>query len=143
MAVGAAFAAQIALGREGSMPHVTGIGGVFFKAKGNNKALAEWYQKNLGIKLESWGGAALRWAEDPGHKEGTTAWMIADKSSNMFSPSQSNFMINYRVDDLDGLVTNLKKAGIKVEDQNSSELGKFAWIMDPEENKIELWEPPK
>jgi predicted enzyme related to lactoylglutathione lyase len=124
------------------MPHVTGIGGVFFKAKGDEKALAAWYQENLGIKLKPWGGAAFKWPEDTAEDKGSTAWTIAKKDSDWFSPSESGFMINYRVDDMAGLVAKLNKAGVKIlKGPESHENGKFAWIMDPDGNKIELWEP--
>lgn len=124
------------------MPHVTGIGGVFFKSKGDHKALAAWYQKHLGIKLESWGGAILKWPEDKAEDKGMTVWTVAQKDTKWFAPSESSFMINYRVDDLIGLIANLKKEGIElVKGPDIDETGKFAWIMDPEGNKIELWEP--
>lgn len=133
---------QNVFGKEIKMPHVTGIGGVFFKSKGNHKALAEWYQKHLGIRLEPWGGAVFRWSDDQAKDKGVTAWNVTEKDTNQFSPSESSFMINYRVDDLDGLVANLTKDGIKIiQGPESSEYGKFAWIIDPEGNKIELWEP--
>lgn len=136
------FIGRAAYGKEIKMPHVTGIGGVFFKSKDNHKALAEWYQKHLGIKIEPWGGAVFRWQEDEAKDKGVIAWNIAEKDTNQFSPSESSFMINYRVSDLNGIVTNLKKDGIKIiQGPESTEYGKFAWILDPEGNKIELWEP--
>ena len=124
------------------MPHVTGIGGVFFKSKGDPKELAAWYQKHLGIKLAPWGGAVFRWSEDPGKDKAATAWNILEKDSAQLTPSDSSFMINYRVIDLDGLVAHLQNDGIKIiQGPESSEYGKFAWILDPEGNKIALWEP--
>jgi len=124
------------------MPQVTGIGGVFFKAKGDPKVLAAWYQEHLGIKLAPWGGAVFRWPDDKAKDKGVTAWNIDEKDSEKFSHSEANFMINYRVDDLLGMVANLKAAGIKIlEGPDISEYGKFAWILDPEGNKIALWEP--
>ena len=124
------------------MPHVTGIGGVFFKAKGDEKALAVWYQENLGIKLKPWGGSAFKWPEDTAEDKGSTAWVIARKDTDWFSPSESSFMINYRVDDMVGLIAKLGRAGVKIlKGPESHENGKFAWIMDPDGNKIELWEP--
>jgi predicted enzyme related to lactoylglutathione lyase len=133
----------LAFGKGTAMPHVTGIGGIFFKAKGSNTALAAWYQQHLGIRLESWGGAVLRWSEDPTKDKGATVWVAAEKDTKWFEPSQSNFMINYRVDDLPGMVANLQKAGIKVQGPEASEQGNFAWVMDPDGNKVELWEPGK
>ena len=123
------------------MPHVTGIGGVFFKSK-DHKALAAWYAKNLGITLQPWGGAVFRWKEDKGADKAATAWDIANVDDDRFSHSKAPFMINYRVDDLMGMIANLKKAGVKIlKELESSEYGKFASIMDPDGNKIELWEP--
>lgn len=140
--LGSVLVSQTTFGKEMKMPHVTGIGGVFFKSKSDNKALAAWYQKHLGIKLEPWGGAVFRWSEDPGKNNGATAWHIKEKNTEEFLPSESSFMINYRVDDLDGMVANLHNEGIKiVKEPESDEYGKFASIMDPEGNRIELWEP--
>ena len=124
------------------MAKVTGIGGVFFKSTNDNKALAEWYQKHLGISLESWGGAVLNWPEDKAEDKGMTVWTVAEKDTEWFAPSKSSFMINYRVDDMDGLLTNLRAADIEIiQGPESHENGKFAWILDPEGNKVELWEP--
>ena len=124
------------------MAKITGIGGVFFLSKGDNAALAAWYQKHLGLSLESWGGAVLRWPDDKAEDEGMTVWHVAAKDSQWFSPSRSSFMINYRVDNLDELLAQLRANGVEiVQGPESHENGKFAWIMDPEENKVELWEP--
>ena len=124
------------------MAKITGIGGVFFFSNGDNAALAAWYQKHLGLSLESWGGAVLRWPDDKAEDEGMTVWNVAAKDSQWFSPSRSSFMINYRVDNLDELLAQLRANGVEiVQGPESHENGKFAWIMDPEENKVELWEP--
>lgn len=124
------------------MAKVTGIGGVFLKCRGDSTALAAWYQKHLGIPLETWGGAVLKWPDDKAGDGGLTVWNLADKDSKWFSPSDSTFMINYRVDDLDELLAQLQAADIVVIDgPQSHENGKFAWIMDPDGNKVELWEP--
>jgi predicted enzyme related to lactoylglutathione lyase len=124
------------------MAKVTGIGGVFLKCKGDSAALASWYQKHLGMQLEAWGGAILRWPDDKADDKGLTVWSLAAKDSEWFSPSDSAFMINYRVDDLVGLLAQLKEAGVTpVTGPESHENGKFAWIMDPDGNKVELWEP--
>lgn len=129
-------------GEEKGKPCVTGIGGIFFHSKGDPKALAAWYEKHLGMKLEPFGGAVLKWSADSAEDGGATVWHVTDKGSQWFAPSQSNFMINYRVNDLTGLLANLKQAGITiVQGPESHENGKFAWIMDPEGNKVELWEP--
>jgi predicted enzyme related to lactoylglutathione lyase len=124
------------------MAKVTGIGGVFFKSRNDSAALGAWYHKHLGIPLEGWGGAVLRWPEDTASDKGLTVWTVADKDSEWFSPSDSAFMINYRVDDLDALIAQLRADSIEiVSGPESHENGKFAWIMDPEGNKVELWEP--
>jgi len=124
------------------MAKVTGIGGVFFKSKGDRAALAAWYQKHLGMPLESWGGAILRWPNDKGTDGGLTVWNLAGSDSKWFSPSESPLMINYRVDDLDAMLAQLSAAGVEiVGGPESHENGKFAWIMDPDGNKLELWQP--
>lgn len=124
------------------MAKVTGIGGVFFKSRDNNKALAEWYQEHLGMPLEDWGGAILKWPDDQAEDKGLTVWTVAERDTKWFAPSDSSFMINYRVDDLDELLANLKSAGVEIlQGPESHENGKFAWIADPEGNKVELWEP--
>ena len=124
------------------MAKVTGIGGVFFKSKGDPKALAAWYQTHLGMPLADFGGAVLRWPDDRAEDRGVTAWHLAGKDSKWFSPSESSFMINYRVDNLGEMLAQLAASGIAViGGPESHENGKFAWIMDPDGNKVELWEP--
>ena len=124
------------------MAKVTGIGGVFFKSKGDGKALAAWYQKHLGLSLEGFGGAILRWPDDKADDGGLTVWHVASAGSKWFSPSESAFMINYRVDDLVALLEQLRADGVEiVGGPESHENGKFAWILDPDGNKVELWEP--
>lgn len=124
------------------MARVTGIGGVFFKSRHDSAALAAWYQRHLGLDLEAWGGAILRWPQDPAHDGGLTVWTVADKDSQWFSPSAAAFMINYRVDDLDELLLQLRRDGVEiVKGPESHENGKFAWILDPDGNKVELWQP--
>jgi predicted enzyme related to lactoylglutathione lyase len=126
------------------MARVTGIGGVFFKSTGDPKALASWYQKHLGIPLEPWGGAALRWPEDRAPDKGVTAWHVAERDTKWFAPSASSFMINYRVDDLDEMIAQLRGGGVEIiNGPDSDDNGKFAWIMDPDGNKVELWQPIK
>ena len=124
------------------MAKVTGIGGVFLKCRGDATALAAWYQQHLGIELSDFGGAVLRWPDDKADDKGLTVWALADKDSQWFSPSDSAFMINYRVDNLDELLAQLRAANIDVVGgPESHENGKFAWIMEPDGNKVELWEP--
>tara|TARA_R110000737_G_scaffold2923_6_gene8642 strand:+ start:110249 stop:110650 length:402 start_codon:yes stop_codon:yes gene_type:complete len=124
------------------MKRVTGIGGVFFKAK-DPKALGAWYKAHLGINVEEWGGAVLRWSDDNTDGSGTTTWNPFKADTDYFAPSTSSFMINYRVDDLDALLELLREEGCKVDEKvEDSEFGKFGWVMDPEGNKVELWQPP-
>ncbi len=126
------------------MGRVTGLGGVFFKARDKAKLL-EWYRDRLGIDVQSWGGATFEWrdAKDPG-KSGSTAWSVFDAKSKYFDPSPAPFMINYRVDDLDALLATLKSQGVEVDPNvQESEDGRFGWVMDPEGHRIELWEPPR
>ena len=124
------------------MAKVTGIGGVFFKSSGDHQALAAWYAKHLGIHLEDWGGSVLKWPEDKANDDGLTVWSLAAKDSAWFAPSQSSFMINYRVDNMAEMVQQLQEGGVEIiQGPESHENGKFAWIMDPDGNKVELWEP--
>jgi predicted enzyme related to lactoylglutathione lyase len=124
------------------MAKVTGIGGVFFKSTGDQAALVAWYQKHLGMPLEAWGGAILQWRDDKAGDGGQTVWHVHKKDSKGFNPSTSSFMINYRVDNLDEMVKQLKAGGVDiVKGPDADDNGKFAWIMDPDGNKVELWEP--
>jgi len=124
------------------MAKITGIGGVFFKSKGDGIKLAAWYRKHLGMSLEDWGGAILSWPDDKAEDQGLTVWSVAAHDTKWFSPSQSSFMINYRVDNLAEMLEQLRAGGVEViQGPDSAENGKFAWIMDPDGNKVELWEP--
>ena len=124
------------------MAKITGIGGVFLKSKGDSAALAAWYREHLGMVLEDFGGAILKWPDDSAKDGGLTVWHLADKDSQWFSPSTSPFMINYRVDKLDEMLEQLRAGDVEVvSGPESHENGKFAWIMDPDGNKVELWEP--
>jgi predicted enzyme related to lactoylglutathione lyase len=124
------------------LARVTGIGGIFFKIKGNSKELAAWYEKYLGMRLEPFGGAILRWPEDAGQDKGVTVWSVAASDSQWFSPSAAGFMINYRVDDLDGVIARFNEGGIALhQGPEGHENGRFAWVIDPDGNKVELWEP--
>jgi predicted enzyme related to lactoylglutathione lyase len=125
------------------MKRVTGIGGVFFKAK-DPKALGEWYRQHLGMDVEEWGGVVFQWVtpENPGGI-GTTIWSPFAEHTSYFSPSQASFMINFRVEDVDALLAVLRSEGCDVDAKvEESEYGKFGWVMDPEGNRIELWQPP-
>jgi predicted enzyme related to lactoylglutathione lyase len=125
------------------MKRVTGIGGVFFHAR-DPVTLRAWYKTHLGIDVQEWGGAAFTWTDSDGKPAaGTTIWSIGDAGSNPFTPGTAPFMVNYRVADLHALVATLRAEGCNVLDKvDESEYGKFAWVIDPEGNKVELWEPP-
>ena len=124
------------------MARVTGIGGVFFKARGDHKALAAWYATHLGIVLEEWGGGILRWSGDTATDGGLTVWNVAASDTAWFAPSPAPFMINYRVDDLAAIIAGFAAAGIALQaGPESHENGTFAWVLDPDGNKVELWEP--
>lgn len=125
------------------MKRVTGIGGIFFKAK-DPAALHAWYKRHLGIDVQEWGGTAFQWADDDGNPvAGTTIWSVAAADADSFAPSQASFMVNYRVDDARALAKVLREEGCNVLDKvDESEFGIFAWVIDPEGNKVELWQPP-
>lgn len=124
------------------MAKVTGIGGVFFKARDDHAKLAEWYRKHLGMELADFGGSLLFWGQDPAPDGGLTVWHVAESDTDWFAPSNASFMINYRVDDMDGMVAQLQDAGVTiVRGPDTHENGRFLWILDPEGNKVELWEP--
>src|SRR5688500_14520088 len=117
------------------MARITGIGGVFFKAEAPT-ALSDWYVKQLGIQLEGGAGAILEWRGDKATDKGLTVWNLAKHDTDWFSPSQSSFMINYRIDDMAGMLAQLKAGGVAIQKgPEQAENGKFAWIMDPEGNK--------
>ena len=125
------------------MRRVTGIGGIFFHAK-DPATLRAWYKTHLGIDVEDWGGAAFIWADASGNPiKGTTVWSIGAADGDHFAPSKSAFMINYRVDDLAALLGALRAEGCNVlEKTDDTDYGKFGWVIDPEGNKVELWQPP-
>ena len=125
------------------MERVTGIGGIFFKAK-DPTALQSWYRRHLGVDVQEWGGAAFRWADPDGTPVGgTTIWSIGAAEGDSFAPSSASFMVNYRVADVRTLLELLREEGCNVLDEfDESEYGKFGWVIDPEGNKVELWEPP-
>lgn len=125
------------------MRRVTGIGGIFFHSP-DPVSLRAWYKDHLGIDVQEWGGAAFQWADSEGKPiGGTTIWTVGDAASHSFAPSAASFMINYRVADLHALVKVLRAEGCTILDGiDESEYGKFAWVLDPDGNKVELWEPP-
>ncbi len=125
------------------MKRVTGIGGIFFKAK-DPVALRAWYKQHLGVDVQEWGGAAFSWSDAQGQPTGgTTIWSIGLAEGDSFGPNGAPFMINYRVDDVQALLQALRDEGCHVLDRfDDGEYGKFGWVIDPEGNKVELWQPP-
>ena len=114
---------------------VTGIGGVFFKAK-NKDRLLDWYREHLGIDVQEWGGAMFSGM-------GQTVWTIFKQDSDYFGAGSQRYMVNYRVANLSRMLARLKDEGVTVEPRvEESDFGKFGWILDPEGNRVELWEPP-
>ena len=123
------------------MKRVTGLGGIFFKAR-DPAALNAWYREHLGLDVSEWGGTVFKWADDS--PTGTTLWTPFKADTGYFAPSEAPFMVNFRVADLHGLLAALRAEGCQVlEKVDESEYGKFGWVMDPEGNKVELWEPPE
>ncbi len=125
------------------MKRVTGIGGIFFKSE-QPEALRAWYQNHLGIPADKH-GAIFTWREeDHPERSGMTVWSVFSRDSSCFGSSPAPFMINYRVEDLDALLEQLRSEGVTIEEkQENYEYGRFAWIIDPDGNRIELWEPSK
>jgi predicted enzyme related to lactoylglutathione lyase len=126
------------------MRRVTGIGGIFMQAK-DPVALRTWYKEHLGIDVQEWGGTAFAWADAAGNPmKGTTIWSIGTAGDDHFAPSTAPFMVNYRVENLAALLQALREEGCNVlEKTDDSEYGKFGWVVDPEGNKVELWQPPE
>ena len=125
------------------MKRVTGIGGIFFHAR-DPVALRAWYKAHLGIDVQEWGGTSFSWTDDAGTPTGgMTVWSIGAADSAPFAPGTASFMVNYRVDDLAALLQALRDEGCHVLDKtDDGEFGKFGWVLDPEGNKVELWQPP-
>lgn len=125
------------------MQRVTGIGGIFIQSP-DPAALRAWYQRHLGLTLEPWGGVVFRWqTPDRPEPDGATVWNVFETGSPDFAPSTAPFMVNYRVADLHALLALLRSEGCTVDSKtDESELGKFGWVMDPDGNRVELWQPP-
>jgi predicted enzyme related to lactoylglutathione lyase len=128
-------------GGQAALKKVTGIGGIFFKCR-DPKTLREWYQVHLGLNVNQY-GSVFEWFQGADStKKGFTQWSPFKETTKYFEPSTKDFMINYRVADLTGLVDELKKSGVTVVDSiQAVNYGKFVHILDPEGNKLELWEP--
>jgi predicted enzyme related to lactoylglutathione lyase len=122
-------------------PKVTGIGGIFFFSD-NTKETKEWYAKNLGVETNDWGGTFKSRNIDRPDEINQLQWTPFKKGSEYFAPSKKEFMINYTVQNLEGLIDKLKENGVTIVDDIATyDFGKFIHIMDAEGNKIELWEP--
>ena len=136
----AAAAAVVSSGALAAEPgRITGVGGVFVTSK-DPKALSAWYRDVLGIHVESWGGAMLRY-DAPGHPP-MVVWNAFAEKDAYLKPSTRDFMINFAVDDLDAFLRRIEAKGVKVLKRDDSDpSGSFAWILDPDGTKIELWAP--
>ncbi len=122
---------------------VTGIGGIFFKAK-DPEGLARWYREHLGLSIEGMVGLFSWRSGKDGKRVGHTVWSIFPADTTYFGTDDASFMINYRVKDLDAVIAALRKEGVAVDPKiEELEYGRFGWTVDPEGNRIELWEPPK
>lgn len=123
------------------MQRVTGIGGIFFKAN-DPAALAAWYRDHLGLDVTDWGGAIFKWG-GPDSAPGMTIWSAFKSDTTYLDPGTATFMVNFRVADLDTLLVALRAEGCDVQERTEeSEQGRFGWVIDPEGNKVELWQPP-
>jgi predicted enzyme related to lactoylglutathione lyase len=127
------------------MARVTGIGGIFLRAR-DPKALSAWYAQNLGIALSDYGGATFLWSDEVPATTGSTTWSLFPENTKYFGPGTESgpqaAMVNYRVDDLDALLEQLKAAGVTIDPKREdASYGRFAWIVDPEGNRVELWQP--
>lgn len=139
--LGFAFHAMVSPAKKQLPKKVTGIGGIFFKCK-DPKKIREWYNTNLGLETNAY-GSVFEWFQGADStKKGFTQWSPFKESTTYFEPSKKDFMINYRVENLTWLVDELRKNGVTICDSiQTYDYGKFVHIMDPENNKIELWEP--
>jgi predicted enzyme related to lactoylglutathione lyase len=126
------------------MKRVTGIGGVFFRSK-DPAASKAWYRDRLGVPVSEDGHAMFEWREsDEPDRPGATVWAPFEADTDYFGESGQQWMVNYRVDDLAALLGQLQREGVEIVSRSEEQdFGKFAWIVDPDGNRIELWEPPR
>ncbi len=121
--------------------HITGVGGIFFKSR-DPKALVAWYREILGLDIQPWGGATLRY-DAPGHPP-VLVWNALPASTHYMAPSAREFMLDFAVDDMDAFIARLKSRHVDILKRDDSDpTGRFAWIMDPDGTKIELWQPKR
>jgi predicted enzyme related to lactoylglutathione lyase len=127
------------------MARVTGIGGIFLRAR-DPKALSAWYAKYLGVELSDYGGVTFLWKDEVPPTTGMTTWSLFPEDTKYFGPGKNgtpqSTMVNYRVDDLDALLEQLRAANVTIDPKREdADYGRFAWITDPEGNRLELWQP--
>lgn len=123
------------------MTRVIGLGGVFFKTP-DPGATGKWYQEHLGIDVESWGGACLKWKDAETGKDHVTVWSPFAADTTYFGDGTQEHMLNFIVEDLDAVLAALREEGVTVEkDAEDSAEGRFAWILDPDGRRVELWQP--
>jgi predicted enzyme related to lactoylglutathione lyase len=123
------------------MARVTGIGGIFLRSR-DPKALTAWYAEMLGVEVSDYGGVTFLWKDEVPAGTGMTTWSLFSEDTTYFGSGTQRAMINYRVDDMDALLSKLAAAGVTIDPKrDDSEYGRFAWITDPEGNRLELWQP--
>lgn len=125
------------------MKRVTGVGGIFIKSK-DPARLKAWYREHLDMDIQDWGGMTFPWhTPEAKNPDGMTVWTVFDAKSTYFDPSTAPFMVNYRVENLHDVLAALRAEGCAVDAKTEeSEFGRFGWVVDPDGNKVELWEPP-
>ncbi|MGI4828400.1 MAG: VOC family protein [Janthinobacterium lividum] len=123
------------------MARVTGVGGVFLRSP-DPKRLVAWYAEHLGLTIESYGAATFSWTDEVPPGTGSTTWSAFPQDTTYFGEGTQAVMINYRVDDIDGLLEQLGRAGVTIDPKrDDSDFGRFAWIQDCDGNRLELWQP--
>jgi catechol 2,3-dioxygenase-like lactoylglutathione lyase family enzyme len=138
LAFAALAAAMLCSAPAAAAGHVTGVGGIFVKSK-DPKALAAWYRDVLGFEIKPWGGATLAY-DAPGHPP-VVAWSPFPQTSKYIAPSRREFMLDFAVDDMDAMLARLTAKGVPILKRTNDPTGRFAWIIDPDGTKIELWQP--
>lgn len=125
------------------MQRVQGIGGLFFRAA-DRATLCAWYRDHLGVDVDStWWGAVMPWAAQHDAAGAATVWSAFEQDTTYFGAEKNTFMVNFRVQDLDAMLAQLREGGCDVDEKvERSEFGAFGWVTDPEGNRVELWQPP-